>query len=111
MRTEVFDDSRRRAPCARIEGLMQKSLDAVAVAMMIVTGSLLFISEPVKCYENISFRFKVLFLFVAAINILFFHSSNVYRKIGVANRTEAGRWAQMHGLLDADSPAPSDQLA
>jgi len=50
-------------------------------AMMIVTGSLLFISEPVKFYENISFRFKVLFLFVAAINILFFHSSNVYRKM------------------------------
>jgi hypothetical protein len=50
-------------------------------AMMIVTGSLLFISEPVKCYENISFRFKVLFLFVAGINILIFHSSNVYRKM------------------------------
>jgi len=47
--------------------------------MMIVTGSLLFISEPVKCYENISFRFKVLFLFVAGINILIFHSSKIYR--------------------------------
>jgi DNA-binding NarL/FixJ family response regulator len=28
-----------------------------------------------------------------------FHLSNVYRKLDVANRTEAGRWAQMHGLL------------
>ena len=47
--------------------------------MMIITGSLLFVSEPVKCYSNISFRFKVLFLFVAGINILIFHSSKIYR--------------------------------
>jgi DNA-binding NarL/FixJ family response regulator len=29
-----------------------------------------------------------------------FHLSNVYRKINVANRTEASRWAELHGLLD-----------
>ena len=28
-----------------------------------------------------------------------FHLSNVYRKLNVANRTEASRWAQLHGLL------------
>jgi len=28
-----------------------------------------------------------------------FHLSNIYRKLGVANRTEASRWAQMHGVL------------
>ena len=27
-----------------------------------------------------------------------FHLSNVYRKLDVANRTEASRWAHMHGL-------------
>jgi DNA-binding NarL/FixJ family response regulator len=32
-----------------------------------------------------------------------FHLSNIYRKLNVANRTEASRWAQLHGLL----PAPS----
>jgi len=47
--------------------------------MMIITGTLLFVSEPIKCYSNISFRFKVLFLFVAGINILIFHSSKIYR--------------------------------
>jgi DNA-binding NarL/FixJ family response regulator len=31
-----------------------------------------------------------------------FHLSNIYRKLGVANRTEAGRWAQLTGLLDED---------
>jgi len=33
-----------------------------------------------------------------------FHLSNVYRKLDVANRTEASRWAQLHGLL-VDAPA------
>jgi len=29
-----------------------------------------------------------------------FHLSNIYRKVGVANRTEACRWAHVHGVLD-----------
>ena len=33
-----------------------------------------------------------------------FHLTNIYRKLGVSNRTEAGRWAQAHGLL---SPEPA----
>lgn len=28
-----------------------------------------------------------------------FHLSNIYRKLNVCNRTEASRWAQLHGLL------------
>jgi DNA-binding NarL/FixJ family response regulator len=28
-----------------------------------------------------------------------FHLSNTYKKLGVSNRTEASRWAQVHGLL------------
>jgi DNA-binding NarL/FixJ family response regulator len=31
-----------------------------------------------------------------------FHLSNVYRKLEVANRTEASRWAQVNGLLGND---------
>jgi len=31
-----------------------------------------------------------------------FHLSNIYRKLGVANRTEASRWAQLNGLLTTD---------
>ncbi len=30
-----------------------------------------------------------------------FHLSNIYRKLDVANRTEASRWAQVNGLLSA----------
>jgi hypothetical protein len=50
-------------------------------AMMVVTGTLLLWSEPVKCYESIWFRLKVLFLFLAAINVFIFHSSNIYKKM------------------------------
>lgn len=40
-----------------------------------------------------------------------FHLSNVYRKLDVANRTEASRWAQLHGLLTpALNPAQADGL-
>jgi DNA-binding NarL/FixJ family response regulator len=38
-----------------------------------------------------------------------FHLSNIYRKLSVANRTEASRWAQVHGLLGA--PLASAALA
>jgi DNA-binding NarL/FixJ family response regulator len=32
-----------------------------------------------------------------------FHLSNIYRKLNVSNRTEASRWAQVHGLLPLSS--------
>jgi len=35
-----------------------------------------------------------------------FHLSNIYRKLGVSNRTEASRWAQLNGLLSQQTPAP-----
>ena len=30
-----------------------------------------------------------------------FHLSNIYRKLGVANRTEAARYAYQHGLVES----------
>jgi DNA-binding NarL/FixJ family response regulator len=33
-----------------------------------------------------------------------FHLSNIYRKLEVANRTEASRWAQVNGLLPSVAP-------
>jgi DNA-binding NarL/FixJ family response regulator len=37
-----------------------------------------------------------------------FHLSNIYRKLDVSNRTEASRWAQLNGLLPAQSAARSN---
>ena len=35
-----------------------------------------------------------------------FHLSNIYRKLDVANRTEASRWAHRHGLVGAGTARP-----
>jgi DNA-binding NarL/FixJ family response regulator len=40
-----------------------------------------------------------------------FHLSNIYRKLDVANRTEASRWAQLNGLLPAHREEPESTLA
>jgi DNA-binding NarL/FixJ family response regulator len=39
-----------------------------------------------------------------------FHLSNIYRKLNVSNRTEASRWAQLHGLLTAGTEQHSAGL-
>jgi len=39
-----------------------------------------------------------------------FHLSNIYRKLNVANRTEASRWAQVHGLLPSE-PLPRSAVS
>jgi DNA-binding NarL/FixJ family response regulator len=40
-----------------------------------------------------------------------FHLSNVYRKLGVRNRTEASRRAYLDGVLGSDAPAPNSRSA
>ncbi len=37
-----------------------------------------------------------------------FHLSNIYRKLGVSNRTEASRWAQLNGLLTQQQPPAAE---
>jgi DNA-binding NarL/FixJ family response regulator len=39
-----------------------------------------------------------------------FHLSNIYRKLDVANRTEASRWAQLHGLLEGRNASGAQTL-
>jgi DNA-binding NarL/FixJ family response regulator len=39
-----------------------------------------------------------------------FHLSNIYRKLDVANRTEAARWAQVNNLLSAEAAKPEPVL-
>ena len=69
-------------------------------AAMLLTGFLLFWAEPVRCYENISFRYKTLFLFLAALNALIFHYSKVYRKMKEWEWAESPpRAAKLAGLI------------
>ena len=41
---------------------------------MVITGSLLFYAIPVRTYQSVWFRAKVIFLILAGINVLFFHT-------------------------------------
>jgi hypothetical protein len=57
------------------------------MAVMLVTGTLLFSSEAVKCYGNDSFRAKMVFLFLA---LLF--RFTLYPKL-------TGSWGKLAGGL------------
>jgi hypothetical protein len=50
-------------------------------AVMVITGLLLFYGIPVRTYQSVWFRGKVIFLILAMINIWYFHS-RVYPKVG-----------------------------
>jgi DNA-binding NarL/FixJ family response regulator len=40
-----------------------------------------------------------------------FHLSNVYRKIGVQNRTAAARWAELNGVASLEPPGMAPEVA
>ena len=44
-----------------------------AFLLMAVTGTLLFLSEAVKCYHSVFFRVKIAMLVLAALNAALFH--------------------------------------
>lgn len=46
--------------------------------VVFITGLLLFLSEPERSYRNPWFRFKLLFLLMAGVNALWFHTG-IYR--------------------------------
>ena len=48
--------------------------------VMVSTGLLLFYAIPVRTYQNVFFRFKVIFLVLAGVNVWVFHSG-IYRTI------------------------------
>ena len=53
-----------------------QQLEPWAIGGMIVmftSGSLLILSEPLKCYNTVAFRIKVLLLILAGLNVLYFH--------------------------------------
>jgi hypothetical protein len=51
-------------------------------AIMVVTGVLLFYAIPVRTYQSVWFRGKVIFLILAMVNIWYFHA-RVYPKVAL----------------------------
>jgi hypothetical protein len=52
----------------------------LAFAVAVISGTLMFISRAVTYYENLEFRLKFLFMFLAGANMLAFHVG-VYRRV------------------------------
>lgn len=48
--------------------------------LMVITGILLFWSEAARCYESVWFRWKIVFLTLAALNAIVFHAT-IYRRM------------------------------
>lgn len=63
----------RRVPASEFTGRLLP-WTRVSFGLMAITGLLLFYSSPVRYYQNIFFRVKVVLLVAAGLNIWFFHS-------------------------------------
>src|SRR5712672_2755686 len=46
----------------------------VGFVLMVISGTLLFYAIPLRSYQNIFFRTKMLLLLLAGVNVLMFHS-------------------------------------
>jgi hypothetical protein len=68
-------------------------LNGTGIALMLLSGIPLFLSEAIKCYQNDGFRMKMLFLFMA----LIFHFT-IHRKVASSDNVGTP-WLQLTGLL------------
>ena len=74
-------------------------LAIVGFIVMFLSGLLLFIAEPLKCYNTVAFQLKVVMLLLTGLNVWYFHAK-VYP--GVAAWDDAAavpRPARMVGLV------------
>jgi hypothetical protein len=70
----------------------------VGFGLMFVSGVLLLLSEPMKCYTTIAFRIKVVMLILAGLNVWYFHS-RVYRHVAEWDDARVPPWtAKFVGL-------------
>jgi hypothetical protein len=63
----------RRVPVSEVVGRL-RPWSVASFALMVATGLLLVYAIPVRSYQNIFFRGKMLLLLLAGLNILLFHS-------------------------------------
>ena len=83
-----------RQPVARIARDAQPWLIA-SLAVMLVTGILMFLSESIKCYYSPPFWYKMTFLPLAATFAL-----TVRRKVAAADESRVGPlWGKLVGLV------------
>jgi hypothetical protein len=67
--------------------------------VMVLSGALLFYAIPVRTYENIFFRIKVLLLILAGVNVFVFHSTIWKRLYEWDNDPVPPARARLSGIL------------
>jgi hypothetical protein len=67
--------------------------------IMFISGFLLLLSEPMKCYTALPFRLKVIMLILAGLNVWYFHAK-VYPTVAEWDQSPVLPWrARMVGIL------------
>jgi hypothetical protein len=69
----------RRVPASEVVDRLLP-LTIAAFVIMLISGTLLFFAIPLRSYQSIFFRFKMLLLLLAGLNVWIFHS-RVYPKV------------------------------
>jgi hypothetical protein len=69
----------RKVPATEVVDRLQP-LTIAAFVIMVISGVLLFYAIPLRSYQSIFFRFKMLLLLLAGLNVWIFHS-RVYPKV------------------------------
>jgi hypothetical protein len=70
-----------------------------AFVVMVISGSLLFYAIPLRSYQNIFFRTKMLLLVLAGLNVWFFHARVYPRVVGGEVAAAPPRAAKVAGAL------------
>src|SRR5260370_18709743 len=87
----------RKAPVSAVVDQLSGWTTA-GFALMVISGALLFYAIPVRTYQNVFFRAKVVMLVLAGLNAWFFHSTT-YRSVGKWDRDPVPpKRARMSGL-------------
>ena len=67
--------------------------------VMFISGFLLLLAEPMKCYTALSFRLKIIMLILAGLNVWYFHAK-VYPTVAEWDEAPTLPWqARMVGIL------------
>jgi hypothetical protein len=69
----------RRVPASEVVARLLP-LTKVAFVIMVISGTLLFLAIPLRSYQNIFFRSKMLLMVLAGLNVWLFHS-RVYPRV------------------------------
>ena len=88
----------RRVPASEVLDRLLP-LTIAAFVVMVISGTLLFYAIPLRSYQNIFFRFKMLLLLLAGLNVWIFHSRVYPKVVGRDAEGAAPRAARLAGAL------------